>query len=88
MSPGAGGSHRHKGYIPANVDWLIYVACSNGESIDVGTYQALHTTIDLDGLYDIIEMKEVQSSWVKAAELNAREEAERDARNKHKHGRF
>ena len=73
VHPGASGSH--KGLEPANVDWMIYVACSDGETIDVATYQALHTTISLKGLFDIVELKEVQGSWVAAAIANARESA-------------
>ena len=46
------------------------MACSNGETISSETYQALHTTIDLDGLYDILEMKDVLSSWKNAEMFN------------------
>lgn len=55
------------------------MACSNGESIDVATYQALHTSIDLAGMYDLIELKEVHASHAAAAYHNAQEEAERKA---------
>ena len=50
--------------------WEIYMACSNGETISSETYQALHTTIDLDGLYDILEMKDVLRSWQDAEMFN------------------
>jgi hypothetical protein len=43
----------------------------------VSTYIALHTSIDLDGLYDLIEMQEVHSSWKHAAARNAAEATER-----------
>lgn len=66
--PRAGGSHR--GVAPANMPWEIYLACSNGETIDARIYQALHDTIDLDGLYDILEMKDILSSWKTAALFN------------------
>lgn len=56
-----------------NVPWQIYAACSSGETIDVATYVALHTVIDLDGLDDILEMAEVHSSWINAAVRNAKE---------------
>ena len=71
-SPCQGGPH--KGIDTAQVPWEIYVACSDGESVDARTYEALHTTIDLDGLYDILEMKQVQQSWIDAAARNARED--------------
>lgn len=58
---------------PANLPWEIYVACARGDTIDVATYQALHTTIDLDGLYDLLEMVEVHSSWQEAMRLNVEE---------------
>jgi len=61
---------------PANVPWEIYVACSRGDSIDVSTYQALHTTIDLDGLFDLLELAEVHGSWQAAMALNAKAEAD------------
>jgi hypothetical protein len=74
----AGASGSHHGIETANVPWEIYVASSNGDSIDVSTYVALHTTIDLDGLYDLLEMAEVHASWANAAYLNAKEAAERE----------
>lgn len=72
---GAGGAH--KGIKPVNVPWEIFLACSNGDSMDVSTYAALHTTIDLDGLYDLLEMQEVSASWKHAAHANAMAGAER-----------
>lgn len=62
----------HRGIETQNIPWEIYVACSNGESIDAATYVALHTTIDLDGLYDLLELAQVHASWAHAAYLNAR----------------
>ena len=50
-----------------NVPWEIYLACSNGETIDVATYVALHSTVDLDGLYDLLEMQQVHGTWIEAA---------------------
>ena len=54
--------------------WEIYLACNTGEVIGVATYRALHTTIDLDGLHDILEMKDVLSSWKAATQRNSDEE--------------
>lgn len=56
-----------------NVPWQIYLACADGETIDARTYEALHTTIDLDGLFDILELKQVHQTWISAATRNARE---------------
>jgi len=39
----------------------------------MATYLALHTSVDLDGLYDILEMSDAASSWKSAATMNARE---------------
>ncbi len=70
---------RHKGIYPANLHWQIFTALSNGDAIDVATYLALHTTIDLDGLYDLLEASECLQSWAHASYLNAREQAEQEA---------
>lgn len=75
---GSGASGPNKGIPPANVDWLIYVACSNGEAIDVQTFIALHTVIDIDGLYDLLELQQVHASWCHAALLNARLRADQE----------
>lgn len=53
--------------------WQIYAASSNGDSIDAGTYEALHTTFDVAALFDLLEMHEVHQSWQYAAMLNAKE---------------
>ena len=68
-----GASGAHKGIDPVNFPREVYLACANGESIDVSTYEALHTTVDLDGLYDLLELREVHQSWKHAANANARE---------------
>ena len=61
----------HTGILPANLPWEVYVACSDGETINVATYIALQTTLDLEGLYDLLELHQVHASWVRAAYLNA-----------------
>lgn len=68
---GAGGPH--KGIESPNVPREIMLACVGGEAVDVATYVRLHTEIDLDGLYDLLELQEVHASWKSAAVANARE---------------
>ena len=63
----------HKGIRPPNVPWEMVLACSSGEGVDVATYVALHDSLDLDGLYDILEISETLSSWREAATANVRE---------------
>lgn len=48
----------------------IFLACSGKEGIDAATYVLLDTQIDLDGLYDLLEMKKVADSWVAAQQWN------------------
>ena len=67
------GGGRHKGIQPPNVPWEIFLACSNGDGVDVRTFQALHTSIDLDGLYDLLEMVDAAESWKHAAIMNMNE---------------
>jgi hypothetical protein len=49
----------------------IAAACTDRSGINVTTYQALHTTIDLDGLLDLLELRSVRDSWQHAARLDA-----------------
>lgn len=60
----------HNGVQPANLPMEVYIAVSDGDSVDVHLYKDLQTTISLDGLYDILEMKEVHESWKHAELLN------------------
>jgi hypothetical protein len=48
----------------------ILVACSDGDRLDLDTFVALSTKIDLGGLYDILEMRDVRSSWDRAMYWN------------------
>ena len=48
------------------------MVCSNGHGVDAHTYHLLQTAIDMEGLMDLLEMKECQTSW-QHAELNNRE---------------
>lgn len=63
-------SGSHKGIHTHNVPYQIYQACSDGERIDGHLYYQLATEIDVDGLFDILEMKEVLESWKNAAIKN------------------
>ena len=56
------------GIEPANVNRDLWLACAG----DANTYALLHSTIDLDGLYDLIEMADANRSWQWAATENAR----------------
>lgn len=60
--------------------WLVYLACSNGETIDASMLEALQTTWDLDDMYDLIELKQVHASWMLASQLNAEAESEQRRR--------
>ena len=64
----AGGDYT--GIQVANVPNEIYLACTSTGEFCMRTYEALHTTIDYDGLWDLIEIKQVQDSWKKAARAN------------------
>jgi hypothetical protein len=57
-----------------NMPEEIYMACTAGGDIDSATYVALHSTIDLAGMWDLIEMAQVNSSWKIAAMKNSKEE--------------
>ena len=50
------------------------LACTTGDRIDVATYVALHTSIDIDGLFDLLELQEVHQSWSHAALRNNSEQ--------------
>jgi hypothetical protein len=49
---------------------MVYLACSVNGEINAATYVALHTSIDYDGLLDILEMNQVQNSWNEATRAN------------------
>lgn len=65
----AGGPHN--GTQVVNVHSTIARACFDGERINDDLYVKLHTEIDLDGLYDILEMQDVHRSWQHAELKNA-----------------
>lgn len=54
--------------MPANMHPMIYRAIDQGEGhIDVTGYVALHRDVDLEGLVDLIEARDVHDSWAAAA---------------------
>lgn len=73
------GGGPYKGIKPANIKFDLYLACASGEGIDVKAYEALHTTLDFEAVYDLIEMQIVSSSWAEAARANARMKSEAEA---------
>lgn len=68
-----GASGPHKGIQSPNVPWEIALACTSGDRVSHDLFVALHSTITLAGLYDLLELQEVQESWKEAALANARE---------------
>lgn len=67
--PGAGGPHQ--GTQVVNVHPLIASVCFDGDKVNDNLYLDLHTVIDLDGLYDILELRDVLSGWKHAELKNA-----------------
>jgi hypothetical protein len=60
-----------KGLHPVNIHPDIFHAVSTGDGIDGSLYLRLCTEIDLDGLYDLLELKTCSASWAHAAAINA-----------------
>jgi hypothetical protein len=60
----------YKGMDVQNIRPAIYLACTVSGEFCTETYEKLHTTIDYDGLWDLIEAKHVHDSWKKAAIAN------------------
>lgn len=57
--------------MPANLHPMMYRAIDQGEGrVDAAAYVALHREIDLAGLLDLLEAKDVHASWADAAMLN------------------
>ena len=70
--PSMGNGGPYKGIEVKNVPPEIMLACSGESGIDGAMYQALHSTIDYDGLWDIIEMRQVADSHKAAFNANQR----------------
>jgi hypothetical protein len=49
----------------------VFLACCTKDGINAQTYKLLCTEIDTNGLYDLLEMREVQQSWDAAAQWNS-----------------
>lgn len=56
--------------MPVNIHSDVFHACSTGDGIDGRLYHLLCTEIDLDGLLDILELRQVSSSWAHAEAIN------------------
>lgn len=65
-----GGGGPHKGVMPANVSHDLWLACRTKHGICARTFEALHTTITYWGMWQLIELKEVEASWQNAALWN------------------
>lgn len=53
------------------------MACNSKDGIDIATFDALQTSLDVEDLYAILEMKQSRDSWMHAEALN---QDERDGR--------
>jgi len=49
---------------------MIFAACNDLGAVNSRTYQDLHTSITLEGLLDLIEMKDALASWQNAEARN------------------
>lgn len=58
---------------------MIFAACNTENGIDVATYEALGSTMTMDDLLDILEMKAVRDSWTHAALFDHDEKAAHEA---------
>ena len=74
----AGGTP-YKGIAPPNIAPEIWFVTRDLED-PTAMLIALETTIDLDGLYDLIELGLARSSWSHADALNSQIEADRARR--------
>lgn len=71
-----GGLWWHEPLEGLQVHPLVFLACNGKEGIDVEMYEALHTSLDLDGLIDVLEMQHVRASWQHAEMFNLEEQRE------------
>lgn len=49
-----------------HVPWLVVVICTFGDGVNTQLFEALHTTIDTEGAYDIYDMQQIRQSWTNA----------------------
>lgn len=64
-----------RGIEPQNVPWEVFLLCSGKDGIDVNTYLACKTVLDMDAVYDLLELQEVAASWSAAEYRNAKRDA-------------
>ena len=57
---------------------MIFAACNTDDGIDAATYQALGSTMTMDDMLDILEMKAVRDSWSHAEMFNMDHRREHD----------
>jgi len=74
-TPRASGPHQtFSGIQPVNIHPYIFEACNAEDgTIDVNTYEKLHSVFTLDHLLDILEMREVARSWADAMLANSQQ---------------
>jgi len=64
------------------VPWEVYLACATADGIDANTLHLLKTSLDINDLYDLIEMQWVNGSWMEAIQKNAESRAAQEAEMK------
>lgn len=80
-SESQGGPYRGIGY--ANVPAIVGILCTDSKgNIDVDMYKAITRDFYLDELLDLWEMREVATSWSRAAQANADLKAKESKRHR------
>jgi hypothetical protein len=59
---------------------MIFAACNTDDGIDTATFQALGSTMTMDDMLDVLEMKAVRDSWSHAEMFNMDIKREQDAK--------
>lgn len=71
LIPAEGDGGPYEGGQVTNMPRDLFLACSGPNGIDADIYLMAHTTLDINGLWDIIEMRQVAGSHARAAAANA-----------------
>ena len=58
----------------------MFIACNTGQGIDWQLYEKLGSSMTLDELLDLIEMRDVAASWKDAYQFNSDKHRERVGR--------